>query len=56
MDDSIPGQATITCDDNVTDMGIMFYNCPNLKDAKIKNPPSWFNGAGLSESQYTIIS
>ena len=34
----------------------MFYNCPNLTGVKIKNPPSGFNGGGLSSSQYTIVS
>ena len=34
----------------------MFYNCPNLAGVKIKNPPSGFNGGGLSSSQYTIVS
>ena len=32
----------------------MFYDCPKLRDVKIKNPPSGFNGAGLSKSQYTL--
>lgn len=107
IDESISGQATVTCDGNVTitgnmfyscsglitldlsnfntskvtnmmamfalcssltvikgviDMklctnyGGMFYNCPKLSGVKIKNPPSGFDGAGLSSSQYTIIS
>lgn len=34
----------------------MFNNCPKLTNVKIKNPPSGFNGAGLSSSQYTIVS
>ena len=34
----------------------MFLNCPKLRNVKIKNPPSGFNGAGLSSSQYTIVS
>ena len=34
----------------------MFYNCPKLTGVKIKNPPSGFNGAGLTSSQYTIVS
>lgn len=34
----------------------MFKDCSELKDVKIKNPPSGFNGAGLSSSQYTIVS
>ena len=34
----------------------MFKNCPKLKDVKIKNPPAGFDGAGLSSSQYTIVS
>nr|DAG62813.1 MAG TPA: protein of unknown function DUF285 [Caudoviricetes sp.] len=34
----------------------MFYDCPKLRDVKIKNPPSGFDGAGLSSSQYTIVS
>ena len=32
----------------------MFYDCPKLRDVKIKNPPSGFNGAGLNRSQYTL--
>ena len=39
-----------------TDYSLMFENCPKLKDIKIKNPPSGFDGAGLSSSQYTIVS
>lgn len=39
-----------------TDYSLMFENCPKLKNVKIKNPPSRFNGAGLSSSQYTIVS
>ena len=35
---------------------LMFHNCPKLSGVKIKNPPSGFNGAGLSSSQYTIVS
>ena len=38
---------------NYTDM---FKNCTKLTGVKIKNPPSGFNGAGLSSSQYTIVS
>ena len=34
----------------------MFGNCTKLFGVKIKNPPSRFNGAGLSSSQYTIVS
>ena len=34
----------------------MFKNCHRLKDVKIKNPPANFDEAGLSKSQYTIIS
>ena len=34
----------------------MFANCPKLKGVKIKNPPAGFDGAGLSKSQYTIVS
>ena len=34
----------------------MFKNCTKLKGVKIKNPPSDFNDAGLSSSQYTIVS
>ena len=34
----------------------MFYNCSKLKGVKIKNPPDDFDGAGLSSSQYTIVS
>ena len=34
----------------------MFANCPNLKGVKIKNPPAGFDGAGLSSSQYMIVS
>ena len=34
----------------------MFKNCPKLKGVKIKNPPAGFDGAGLSSSQYTIVS
>lgn len=35
----------------------MFTNCPNLKNIKIKNPPTGFNEswAGLSKSQYAIV-
>lgn len=34
----------------------MFYGRSNLTGVKIKNPPSGFNGGGLSSSQYTIVS
>ena len=34
----------------------MFLNCGKLTGVKIKNPPSGFDGAGLSSSQYTIVS
>lgn len=34
----------------------MFYSCYKLTNVKIKNPPAGFNGAGLSSSQYTIVS
>ena len=38
----------------------MFYGCFNLKDVKIKNPPTdtdWWKKAGFrSESQFTIVS
>lgn len=34
----------------------MFSACPKLTGVKIKNPPSGFDGAGLSSSQYTIVS
>lgn len=34
----------------------MFENCPKLTGVKIKNPPAGFGGAGLSSSQYTIVS
>ena len=34
----------------------MFANCPKLSGVKIKNPPAGFDGAGLSSSQYTIVS
>ena len=36
--------------------GNMFTNCPKLRGVKIKNPPEDFDGAGLSSSQYTIVS
>ena len=39
-----------------TKWNYMFYNCPKLTGVKIKNPPSEFSGAGLSASQYTIVS
>ena len=39
-----------------TSYNSMFHNCPNLTGVKIKNPPSGFNGGGLSSSQYTIVS
>ena len=38
------------------DYNDMFYNCPKIKGVKIKNPPAGFDGAGLSKSQYTIVS
>lgn len=34
----------------------MFANCSKLSGVKIKNPPAGFDGAGLSASQYTIVS
>ena len=34
----------------------MFAKCSKLKGVKIKNPPAGFDGAGLSASQYTIVS
>ena len=34
----------------------MFSNCSKLNGVRIKNPPSGFDGAGLSSSQYTIVS
>ena len=35
----------------------MFYNCPKLKDVKIKNPPADFESKSrLSKSQYTVVS
>ena len=34
----------------------MFRNCPKLTGVKIRNPPAGFDGAGLSSSQYTIVS
>lgn len=34
----------------------MFSNCTKLTGVKIKNPPAGFKGAGLSSSQYTIVS
>ena len=37
----------------------MFINCTRLRDVKIKNPPTdtdWWKTAGLSSSQYTIVS
>ena len=39
-----------------TDYTNMFYGCGKLRNVKIKNPPSGFNGGGLSSSQYTIVS
>lgn len=39
-----------------TNYSYMFNFCSKLKGVKIKNPPSGFNGAGLSSSQYTIVS
>ena len=38
-----------------TDYGNMFNMCSKLTGVKIKNPPSGFDGAGLSSSQYTIV-
>lgn len=35
---------------------LMFKDCFNLRDVKIKNPPAGFNGEGLNPSQYTIVS
>lgn len=34
----------------------IFRNCNILTGVKIKNPPAGFDGAGLSSSQYTIVS
>ena len=34
----------------------LFRNCNRLTGVKIKNPPAGFDGAGLSSSQYTIVS
>ena len=34
----------------------MFDTCISLSGVKIKNPPAGFDGAGLSSSQYTIVS
>lgn len=34
----------------------MFDSCISLSGVKIKNPPAGFDGAGLSSSQYTIVS
>lgn len=34
----------------------MFDSCISLSGVRIKNPPSGFDGAGLSSSQYTIVS
>ena len=34
----------------------MFSACSKLTNVKIKNPPAGFDGAGLSSSQYTIVS
>ena len=39
-----------------TSYDYMFNDCPKLTGAKIKNPPANFDGAGLSSSQYTIVS
>ena len=39
-----------------TSYGDMFTSCDKLTGVKIKNPPSGFNGGGLSSSQYTIVS
>lgn len=39
-----------------TSYAYMFMGCRKLKDVKIKNPPAGFDGAGLSSSQYTIVS
>lgn len=35
---------------------LMFKDCFNLRDVKIKNPPADFRGGGLRPSQYTIVS
>nr|DAG40447.1 MAG TPA: protein of unknown function DUF285 [Caudoviricetes sp.] len=42
--------------ESCVDYETMFSYCSKLKNIKIKNPPSRFNGAGLSSSQYTIVS
>ena len=34
----------------------MFSFCSELTEVKIKNPPAGFDGAGLTPSQYTIVS
>ena len=39
-----------------TSYSSMFNNCTKLTGVKIKNPPSDFDGGGLSSSQYTIVS
>ena len=39
-----------------TECYCMFKNCSKLKNVKIKNPPANFDEAGLSKSQYTIVS
>lgn len=43
-------------DDNFDTDTRMFKGCSKLKGVKIKNPPARFDGAGLSSSQYTIVS
>lgn len=55
------GCSNLTTIKNVIDMSSctnyndMFHNCPKLSNVKIGNPPSGFDGAGLSSSQYTIV-
>jgi len=39
-----------------TSYSSMFTDCTKLTGVKIKNPPSDFDGGGLSSSQYTIVS
>ena len=39
-----------------TECYCMFKNCSKLKNVQIKNPPANFDAAGLSKSQYTIVS
>ena len=39
-----------------TECYFLFKNCSKLKNVNIKNPPANFDEAGLSKSQYTIIS